>query len=206
LNPSEAEAVFDGQHVTLRPTEPSDYRLLRNLETASPVAFRWRHNGQQIPLEQYGEAHWAGVHASFVFETRTESTLLGNALAYGADPRHGFCYVAVGTLRSSGSPVRDSVCSVEATVLLVDYLFQGWNFRKLYFEVAEYNVEQISSFLDRLSLEGRLTDHIYLADRFWDLGTWSLERAQWEQLRQLAVRNVNPPNADAVNPVEMGES
>jgi hypothetical protein len=147
--------------------------------------FRWRHSGQQIPLEQFGEVHWSGVHASFIYESHSDSELFASALAYAADPRHGFCYVAVGMLASTGTIARDALCNGEAAALLVEFLFTGWNFRRVYIEVAEYNAGQSASLHDRLEQVGHLPDHLYLGGRYWSLGTWMIERDQWHSLREV---------------------
>jgi hypothetical protein len=160
------------------------------LETGASSALRWRFAGQQIPLEQYAQAHWDGVHASFVYTTASPSDVLGSLVAYGADPRHGFCYLAVAMLDGTGNAVRDAVVTAESLVLFVDFLLQGWNFRKIYFEVAEFNMAQIESVLQRCTCEGMLQDHVFMAGRYWSVGTWSFSRDQWPSLRSHVVGEV----------------
>jgi hypothetical protein len=73
-------------------------------------------------------------------------------------------------------------------VLFVDYLFQGWPYRKLYIECPEYNQDQIQSFLSLCHMEGLLREHLFLDGRYWDLGTWSIWRDSWPQLRTALIR------------------
>lgn len=177
------DAKLAGRYVRLRAIEASDYGDLRRAETASELAFRWRLAGQSIPPEQYPSSLWNGVLAAFIYESITPSPGYGIINAYGADPRHGFAYVAAGALRSFGGSLRSAVCSCEAIALFIDYLFAGWNLRKLYFDVAEFNAPQFASFLDRCEREAALSRHLYLDGRFWDLYSFALWRDQWPSLR-----------------------
>ena len=67
--------------------------------------------------------------------------------------------------------------------MFVDFLFQGWNFRKVYFEAAEFNLAQFSSFFDLLEPEAQYRQHIFLSDRWWDLHVKSVWRADWPAVR-----------------------
>jgi hypothetical protein len=186
-----ADVRLDGRFVRLRAVEPSDYPALRRAEVASPIALRWRLGGQHVPPEMYADSLWHGVLACFIFGgTTAESPGGGMVSAYGADPRHGFCYMSAARFSSFGGELRDALCTVEAIALFVDFLFQGWPFRKIYFECAEYNTPQFASFLDRCREEGQLHEHLYLDDRYWDLGTWSVSRSAWPEIRALLNRDV----------------
>lgn len=66
--------------------------------------------------------------------------------------------------RYSGSGI-----ALEPVRLFVDYLFDVWPFRKLYFELPEFNYQQFSSVAEGpLRVEGRLVDHDYFGGRYWD--------------------------------------
>jgi RimJ/RimL family protein N-acetyltransferase len=71
--------------------------------------------------------------------------------------------------------------SFEAFGLAIEYLFKGWPFRKIYLEVADYNLNQFGSILRRFAREeGRLRDHLYLDRRWWDLVLIAIWRDDWE--------------------------
>lgn len=182
------DARLYGRSVRLRAIDPTDYARLRQAETASPISLRWRLNGQSVPPEHYASSLWNGVLAAFIFESLAPSSGCGVVSAYGADPRHGFAHLAAGTLESFGGPVRDALCSAEAVALFVDFVFTGWNFRKIYIDVAAFNAPQFGSFLERCEMEGRLKDHLYLDGEYWDLVTYALWRDQWSTLGPLLRR------------------
>jgi hypothetical protein len=118
-----------------------------------------------------------------MYESRRIDGATGVVIAYGADPRHRFCYVAMARTRTSSNGLRDALVSAEALAIFIDFLLQGWDFRKLYFECAEYNIPQFRSFLNLLSEEGRLRQHLYLGEQWWDLATFALWRERWGSVR-----------------------
>jgi RimJ/RimL family protein N-acetyltransferase len=76
---------------------------------------------------------------------------------------------------------RSSMLTVSGFALFVDYLFAGWNFRKLYLEIPEYNYPPMKSFASRFfAEEGRLAEHAFMAGRWWDLIIVALWRKHWE--------------------------
>lgn len=171
--------------VRLRAIDPTDYRSLRQAEVASPIAFRWRLQGQHIPPENYPETLWNGALAVFAYNRATDTSRsepLGVVIAYNPDPRHGHCYVGAASFEA-GASIGCSLRLVDAVGLLLDFIFQGWNFRKIYFECAEYNLPQFQSFIDECQPEGNLVEHLWLSGRYWDLGIWSLSRESWSILR-----------------------
>lgn len=182
------DARLTGRYVRLRAIEPEDYRSLRQAETASPLALRWRLGGASVPPELYPDSLWNSVLAGFLYQPPSGPPGAGLITAYSADERHGFCYVAAAQLEDFGSPLRNALCTVEAVTIMIDYLFQGWPFRKIYFECADYNTDQFDSFLKRCTHEGTLRDHLYLDGRYWDLGTWAVWRDQWPDIRVKALQ------------------
>jgi len=161
------DAYLAGKVAKLRAIEPSDYPWIRRGETASPIAFRWRLGGQQVPPEHFAESRWTGVLAAFVFEGNETNSCRGVVSAYAADPRHGFCYVAAARLEDSASAFVDAAVSVDAVILFIDFVLQGWSFRKIYLECAEYNQPQFASLLERCDHEAELRDHT----RHWSEST-----------------------------------
>lgn len=142
------------------------------------------------PFGTLSSAHlWEDCHAAFLFESQDQSGSLGVVMSYAADVRNGFAYLAFARLRSGAGPIHDAVVAAEALVLFLDYLFQGWNFRKIYVEVAEYNLGQFACFISLLDVEGRLKEHVYLDGHHWDLIIASLRRERWPQLRSVLTRN-----------------
>lgn len=63
----------------------------------------------------------------------------------------------------------------------IQYLFDHFDFRKLYFEVPEYNASLLATGAGSLlAEEGRLREHLYYGDRMWDMVVYALYREPWE--------------------------
>ncbi len=69
-----------------------------------------------------------------------------------------------------------------AVGLFIDYVFRCWNFRKMYMDVAEYNLSQMASGMTRLfTVEGQLSEHYHLDGQYWDKFILSITRDAWEE-------------------------
>ena len=141
-----------------------------------------------MPPEQYGAQLWDNCHAAFIYESSAQNGSAGVVMSYSADMRNGFAYLAFARLRQGTSPLHDAVVAAEALVLFVDFLFQGWDLRKIYVEVAEYNLGQFSSLVSLLDVEARLKQHVYLDGRHWDMIIAALRRDCWPSLRERLLR------------------
>ncbi len=170
----------------LVPLAPEHLSALRNLELGDHIAFRWRHSGAHYHPEAYSQSVWEGVLASFlVFDRERMSEPRGLVTAYQADTANGHCRVAATRF---GVGTSSSFATIRGVFLLFDYLFKGWNFRKIYLEVPAFNLEQFTSAAtDGLFVEeGRLHEYTYLDGEFWDLVFLALGRDRWaEQRRRL---------------------
>ena len=63
----------------------------------------------------------------------------------------------------------------------VNYLFECWPFRKLFVEVAEYNLSQMEFMLGEVGIvEGRLLDYFWANGQHWDKVIVSIDRDHWE--------------------------
>lgn len=84
-------------------------------------------------------------------------------------------------------------------VLLIEHLFRGWPFRKLYFECPEYNLEQFASAVPKiLTEEARFREYVYYNERYWDLLMLSLTRETWKLQREKWLRLVQPQGKQEV--------
>ncbi len=84
--------------------------------------------------------------------------------------------------------------------LFLEYVFRGWSFRKLYFELPEFNLAQFSRGVNRLFVEeGRLREHLYYDGRFWDKVILALYRTTWEaQSKRILQAAMTPSRRTAV--------
>ena len=66
--------------------------------------------------------------------------------------------------------------------LFLTYVFAYFPFRKLYAEIFEYN-ENSRRIAEKLGfkLVGRLRNHVWYGDRFWDALHFSLTREDWSR-------------------------
>jgi len=154
-----------GRFFRLVPVVPAAVPFLYELAVSPEVGFRWRYRGAVPNYAQFEKELWAGMLAQLVVESVATGEPVGNVICYNPDFALGNAYVGAAMVsRYAGSGI-----AVEPVRLFVRYLFDVWPFRKLYFEVPEFNFRQFSSAAGgRLRLEGRLVDHDYYQGRYWD--------------------------------------
>jgi RimJ/RimL family protein N-acetyltransferase len=177
-----------GRWVRLMPVVPSDVQFLYRLATDEIVGLRWRHHGTVPSFEQFQQTYNNGVLTHFTVEAVHDSVAMGYVVAYGADLDGGTAYVggvmdpnAVGT-----------GFAIEAMEVFIDYLFATYAFRKLYFEVPEYNMSQFSrGYKHLLKEEGRQREHLYYGGEFWDRYLLAVYREDYEQDAGVARRRSN---------------
>ena len=103
---------------------------------------------------------------------------------YNSDMRHGYSYLGAAKFDMNDRTGR----FMDGVILFIDYVLATWPFRKLYMETPEYNYPQIRSGVGRLLVqEGTLAQHIWLADRYWDLHVLALYRTAWDARRHKLV-------------------
>ena len=184
--------VTYGRQVYLREVTPEDYRFLRAAECHGELGIRWRFRGSSLSPERWVQSLWQSVLVQHVVVSRKEPTPLGLALAYRPSFQDGHVYIATEAFR----PVPRSPLMIFGSALFIEYVFRCWNFHKLYFEVAEYNMPQFESGIGRLfEVEGRLRDHFWYDGRRWDQYHLALYRETWERESQRILRTqlAGPP-------------
>ena len=162
----------------LRPVVPADYEYLFRLATNPEVGFRWRTQGATPNPATFPETLWRDVLVQFIGENRATGEPIGLVSCFGANLREGFAHVAI---MAEPRYLRTGVVLMPF-LLMVNYVFTLWNFRKLYMESAHYNYVNISSGEGRLFREeGRLKEHIFFGERYWDLHILAGYRDQWDK-------------------------
>lgn len=176
-----------GRRYCLRPIEPRDYPDLRRVELSGPLAFRWRHHGVHEPPESYAASLWSDVLFNFLAVERDSGLPFGIVTGYRPDLANGHLCVAAARFQPASGL---SGAMVGAVALAIDYAFAGWPFRKLYLETPEYNLDQFlrDERASPFEVEARLREHVFLADRYWDLVILSLSRDQWSRTAGLYQR------------------
>jgi len=170
-------APLRGPYATLRVIQPEDYPFLRTLETSSEVATRWRLRGTTPGPEQWVQSLWNGVMVQFVVaETKTDKPI-GLVALYAPNFQEGHARLGAGRFDlHSRNPVM-----IFGVAMFLEYVFHGWNLRKLYMDLPEYNYPQFSSGLGRFfDIEGRLREHTFASGRYWDELTLAIYRDRWQ--------------------------
>jgi hypothetical protein len=164
----------------LVPLAPEHLPGLRELELTEQTAFRWRHGGAHPSPSAFTVGAWADVLCSFLVVEAGIDVPRAIVSAYGADQVNGFCRIGAARFGNGPSP-----SFARGMFLFLDYLFDGWPFRKLYLEVPGFNLPQIKSFVDRFAtIEATLPDHVYHADQYWDFHFVAINRTQWRAQAQ----------------------
>jgi hypothetical protein len=174
-------ALHNG-HVRLRPLAVEDLDWLRAVETGEFLAFRWRLHGGHPSPHDFVDQLWHGLLVMFVVERVSDGSVVGVLSAYHADHRNGLCRVGGARLVRNDSL---DTAFLAGLAMLFDYLFDGWPFRKLYLETPEFNLPQFASAVERgvLVVEARLTEAVFLVDRYWDALFLSVSREMWLTMR-----------------------
>jgi RimJ/RimL family protein N-acetyltransferase/acyl carrier protein len=165
-----------GTRVELSVIEPQDMEFLYKISTAEENLFRWRYRGSPIDRQEFASTFSAGVLAQFLVRKRHSKRPIGLVTAYNANHRDGYVYLS--TLTSP--ELVGSGLTVDGTILMANFLFAGWTFRKIYFESLEFNTLAFHSAFQRFLVEeGRLREHAYYGGRYWDQVTLGLYRERW---------------------------
>lgn len=166
-----------GSRVAIRPTDPSDYEFLYRLALDSEIAPRWRYRGAFPDRAQFSQSLTSGVLVQFtVTSKRNPDVIIGLVTIYNANLREGWAYIAA----LSDSKWLRSGHAIEAIELLLNYVFEVWPLRKIYGEVIDFNRDQFKYLPEGIAAEeGRLTQHVFYGDRFWDLVTLAITREAW---------------------------
>ncbi|WP_256788246.1 phosphopantetheine-binding protein [Frankia sp. AvcI1] len=161
---------FAGRFLRLMPVLPASTPFLYELAVTPDIGFRWRYRGSVPSYPQFEQELWQGVLTQFVIESIETGRPVGHAICYNPEFALGYAYVGA----AISADYTGSGLAVEALDLFVRYVFDIWPFRKLYFEVPEFNYPQFAG-ADReksaggaLELEGRLRRHDFYRGRYWD--------------------------------------
>lgn len=188
-------APRSGRWVQLLPVTIQSVEFLYRLAIDETSGFRWRLVGTVPTIEAFRESLWAGVLTQFLVAEKATGTTIGTVAAYMADLNNGYAYVGAAMVEG----VQETGLGVEAVLLFMHYLFTTWCFRKLYFDVPEYNLRTVARGTGGLLREeGRLRAHTHYAGQYWDRVTFAVYREDLAASPLLARRFVRrAPGAEA---------
>lgn len=176
VDPEWTAPVLESRRVALGRVRRDDYGFVIGLETDPANGFRWRHGARTPTDDEIVGSLGRGVHAQFLVWRRDPALRIGLVNLYNADPVNQHAYLGI---LSTPDVVRQGL-ALEAALLMLRYGFAHFAFRKIYAEVNAGNLGQFSSGIGRLlHEEGRLRDHLFYNDRYWDLVTLAVYREEF---------------------------
>lgn len=178
-----------GRNVALRPVVPADYGLLQAAQSDPLLLQQWRFRGTTPSPEQWTSALWGGILAQFIVTSLPTNEPIGLVILYRHNFQDGHAYLGAMTLDAeSKNPLM-----MLGLCVFVEYVFWTWPFRKLFFELPEYNLRQFESAMKvLLKQEGRLEEYTFFGGRYWDEYLLSITRDRWDRKgpRLLAVEGL----------------
>ncbi len=158
------------RRVSLRPVTSADAGLVDELIGDPVTVARWS------PGADPHHVVWGDSFLSYcVVDTVTGDTH-GVVSAYQADLRHGHAHIRTASWPDPVSQQR----TYEGWYRLVDHLFEAYPFHKLYAEVLDHQLSQISSGAGRVfEVEGTLRGHVFWDAGYLDLHVLGISRSRW---------------------------
>ena len=161
--------------VTLRPVLPRDVELMYAAATDPQRGMRWRYRGETPGFDEFNARLWSGQRCHFIAERDAKPIAYFAGYDLSLKSRH--CYLAVLSLRAEAT--RGHV--FDGAFNFIDHLFRAFELRKLYIEVAGYNLNAVLGGRQTLfEMEGVLRAHEEWNGELWDNHIGALSRGRWE--------------------------
>lgn len=153
-----------GKIVRLRAVEPRDYERLRQIELSGAVVETYRFRGKTPSPEAYAASLWNDTAVNMVICVPPHGEVVGNMACYGTSFRDEHAYISVLV-----APWAQGPATFEATEIFLSYLFDAFDFRKVYLDVLAPNLDQFGSLLGYLAREeGRLVGDVKIRGQWHD--------------------------------------
>jgi RimJ/RimL family protein N-acetyltransferase len=177
--------TLKGERVDLRPINPEDYPTLFQWHSQMGNLAMWWADRQLVSYEEFVDDFQRRlgslIQVILIVEVAGQEchTPVGMAYSYNTNLIDRYTHLCVYL-----SPEHTAHgIGPEAGVLFVDYLFSYFGFRKVYAEIFGYNQPSIKAALSNgFAEEGRLSDHRWFGNRYWDLHILSISRQKFEHL------------------------
>jgi RimJ/RimL family protein N-acetyltransferase len=168
---------LQGRTVRIRPVDSRDYDFLFRLYTDGDHLVRYRLRGRTPSPDAFVHWLWEQVLAQFIVET-TDGRPIGVVSSFEPDFRNRYVYLAA----CSVADYESTGLVLEGVALLVSYLFETFDFRKVYAESLEANFARFALGEGRLfEVEGRMREHEYVNGRYEDFLLLAVFRDSWRQ-------------------------
>jgi RimJ/RimL family protein N-acetyltransferase len=174
-SPERAGPRLQGPTVRIRPVDARDYDFLFTLYSDGDHLVRYRLRGRTPSPDAFVHHLWEQVLAQFIVETG-EGRPVGIVSSYEPDFRNRRVHIAacaVAEFEMTG-------LVLEGVALLVSYLFETFDLRKICAETLEPSFAQFALGEGRIfDVEGRLREHEYVQGRYQDLLLLAVFRDSW---------------------------
>ena len=165
-----------GNLVRLRPLRQGDLPALYEIAIADEVAWRWRFAGAIPSFEVFVQGLNSAVLTQLVMSPHQSDEVLGLHIAYKAELRNRYCYLA----SVSRPDLIGTGVGFEGSVVFLNHIFSAWDLHKVYIEATQFNYATYASGSGTFfQLEGRLREHHYWHDRRWDQYLLAVYRADF---------------------------
>lgn len=173
--------TLSGRISRLRPVLPDDLEFVYTTSVCEQNGFRWRYRGEFPDPVTFGRDHDKGTLIQLLVICLGSNERAGIVNLYAENLRDGWAYA--GAL--AAPEFQHTGVVAEGAATLLDYAFNLWPLRKIYLETIEYNLSAFEAGLRRVAVEeGRLRDHVFFGDRYWDVITSAIYRDDWRRYRR----------------------
>jgi RimJ/RimL family protein N-acetyltransferase len=177
--PSRAPRLV-GRTVRLRPVDGRDYDFLFRLYTDGDHLVRYRLRGMTPSPDAFVRYLWDQVLAQFLVET-PDGRPVGVVSSFEPDFRNRYVYIAACSI----AEFEATGLVLEGLALLISYLFETFDFRKVYAESLESNFARFALGESRIfDVEGRMKQHEYVHGRYEDFVLLAVFRDTWRPHHQ----------------------
>lgn len=169
-----------GKRLRLDLLRPEYFDFLYYLLT-EPDVLMWRYGGSPPSRDEFiaSITTQSGALASFVAVHAELGAPIGLVWAYAADFRNRHAHLGL----VMDYRFRFGRYSHDVAILFVNYVFNNWDFRKLYGEVIDTSLSAYVGAIGRdIVLEGTLKDHYYWAGTYRDMHKTAIYREHWRTL------------------------
>jgi RimJ/RimL family protein N-acetyltransferase len=175
---------------TLRAIGDTDIAMLYRASVDPRINHRWRFRGTTPSPEAFRRALYSDQTLAqyMVVALADLAHPVGAVSAYNADLVAGHCHIAAQRV-DGGGLVRDRHAKpdgglmMEGMFIFLQYLFDHFDFRKIYIELPAYNRSLFDASASSLLVEeGRLLDYYWYGGRHWDQYIYSVSQTRWEEI------------------------
>ncbi|PVZ66755.1 GNAT family N-acetyltransferase [Pelagibaculum spongiae] len=173
---------IQGELISLRDVQDCDLSEIYRISFNSQTQHLWAPNLPLVSFEKFADRLMRRIHHRWdhfkVIVRRKDQCILGFSYCYNiayANMTSNICICI------DKAYMNTSQC-LQSAYLYLSHLFIDLKYRKLYCEVFAYNY-QCLSILKKLDFiqEGRLSEHQFWSEQYWDMFIYSLNRRQFSE-------------------------